>query len=74
VEEEVWRNILLALFILKMEAIRSSGTLIRTYQSYSNSNFDFFLPDPRVEAGSNTSTVALRIVGGDEMGAQSLGV
>jgi hypothetical protein len=28
----------------------------------------------RVEAGSNTSTVALRIVGGDEKGTQCLGV
>jgi hypothetical protein len=29
---------------------------------------------PRVEAGSNTSTVALRVVKGDEKGIQSLGV
>jgi hypothetical protein len=29
---------------------------------------------PRVEAGSNTSTVALRVVGGDEKGTQYLGV
>jgi hypothetical protein len=28
----------------------------------------------RVEAGSNTSTVALRVVGGDENGTQCLGV
>jgi hypothetical protein len=28
----------------------------------------------RVEAGSNTSTVALRVVGGDEKGTQCLGV
>jgi hypothetical protein len=28
---------------------------------------------PRVEAGSNTSTVALRVVGGDEKGTQCLG-
>jgi hypothetical protein len=28
----------------------------------------------RVEAGSNTSTVALRVVGGDEKGIQCLGV
>jgi hypothetical protein len=27
----------------------------------------------RVEAGSNTSTVALRVVGGDETGMQCLG-
>jgi hypothetical protein len=31
-------------------------------------------PEPRVEAGSNTSTVALRVVGGDEKGTQCLGV
>jgi hypothetical protein len=30
--------------------------------------------DARVEAGSNTSTVALRIVGGDEKGTQCPGV
>jgi hypothetical protein len=29
---------------------------------------------PRVEAGSNTSTEALRVVGGDEKGTQCLGV
>jgi hypothetical protein len=29
---------------------------------------------PRVETGSNTSTVALRVVGGDEKGTQCLGV
>jgi hypothetical protein len=29
---------------------------------------------PHVEAGSNTSTVALRVVGGDEKGTQRLGV
>jgi hypothetical protein len=28
----------------------------------------------RVEAGSNTSTVALRVVGGDEKGTRCLGV
>jgi hypothetical protein len=28
----------------------------------------------RVEAGSNTSTIALRIVGGNEKGTQCLGV
>jgi hypothetical protein len=28
----------------------------------------------RVEAGSNTSTVNLRVVGGDEKGTQCLGV
>jgi hypothetical protein len=28
----------------------------------------------RVEAGSNTSTVALRVVGGDEKGIQCLGI
>jgi hypothetical protein len=28
----------------------------------------------RVEAGSNTSTVALRVVGGDEKGIQCLGL
>jgi hypothetical protein len=28
----------------------------------------------RVEAGSNTSTVAIRVVGGDEKGTQCLGV
>jgi hypothetical protein len=27
-----------------------------------------------VEAGSNTSTVALRVVGGDEKGTQCLGI
>jgi hypothetical protein len=30
--------------------------------------------DPCVETGSNTSTVALRVVGGDEKGTQCLGV
>jgi hypothetical protein len=30
--------------------------------------------EPRVEAGSNTSTVALRVVGGDKKGTQCLGV
>jgi hypothetical protein len=29
--------------------------------------------EPRVEAGSNTSTVALRVVGGDEKGTQCRG-
>jgi hypothetical protein len=29
---------------------------------------------PGVEVGSNTSTVALRVVGGDEKGTQCLGV
>jgi hypothetical protein len=29
---------------------------------------------PRLEAGSNTSTVALRVVGGDEKKTQCLGV
>jgi hypothetical protein len=29
---------------------------------------------PRVEAGSNTSTVALRVVGGNEKGIQYLGI
>jgi hypothetical protein len=29
---------------------------------------------PRVEAGPNTSTIALRVVGGDEKGTQCLGV
>jgi hypothetical protein len=32
------------------------------------------IPLPRVEAGSNTSTVALRAVGGYEKGTQCLGV
>jgi hypothetical protein len=31
-------------------------------------------PHPRVEAGSNTSTAALRVVGSDEKGAQCLGI
>jgi hypothetical protein len=35
--------------------------------SYRRSN------GPPVEAGSNTSTVALRVVGGDEKGTQCLG-
>jgi hypothetical protein len=30
--------------------------------------------EPRMEAGSNTSTVALRVVGGDEKGTQCLWV
>jgi hypothetical protein len=30
--------------------------------------------EPRVEAGSNTSSVALRVVGGDEKGTQCLEV
>jgi hypothetical protein len=30
--------------------------------------------ETRVEAGSNTSTVALRVVGGDEKGTQCLGL
>jgi hypothetical protein len=29
---------------------------------------------PRVEAGSNTSTVALLVVGGDKNGTQCLGI
>jgi hypothetical protein len=28
--------------------------------------------DPRVEAGSNTSTVTLRVVGGDKMGVSNV--
>jgi hypothetical protein len=32
------------------------------------------LIQPRLEARSNTSTVALRVVGGDEKGTQCLGV
>jgi hypothetical protein len=35
---------------------------------------DFREMFPRMEAGSNTSTVVLRVVGGDEEGAQCLGV
>jgi hypothetical protein len=34
----------------------------------------FLLILPRVEAGSNVSTVALRVVGGDEKRTQSPGV
>jgi hypothetical protein len=30
--------------------------------------------ESRVEAGSNTSTIALRVVGGDEKGTRCLGV
>jgi hypothetical protein len=37
-----------------------------------SSNLEF--PQSRVEAGSNISTVALRVVGGDEKGTQCLGV
>jgi hypothetical protein len=37
-------------------------------QSQCNFDFDFDLINLRVEAGSNTSTVALRVVGGDEKG------
>jgi hypothetical protein len=33
-----------------------------------------FVTESRVYAGSNTSTVALRVVGGDEKGTQSLRV
>jgi hypothetical protein len=33
-------------------------------------NYEVF----RVEAGSNTTTVALRVLGGDEKGTQCLGV
>jgi hypothetical protein len=35
---------------------------------------DNWVNEARVEAGSNTSTVALRVVGGDGKGTQCLGV
>jgi hypothetical protein len=41
----------------------------------SQCDFDFESVQPsRVEAGSNTSTVVLRVVGGDEKGTQCLRV
>jgi hypothetical protein len=40
-------------------------------QSYSNFDFDL-INDTSVEAGSNTSTVTLRVVGGDENGSLKL--
>jgi hypothetical protein len=43
-------------------------------QSQCDFDFDLFSQKLRVEADSNTSTVALRVVGGDEKGTQCLGV
>jgi hypothetical protein len=40
------------------------------YILFSGNSFS----ESRVEAGSNTSTVALRVVGGDEKGVHCLGV
>jgi hypothetical protein len=37
-------------------------------------DFDYLRGTPCVEAGSNTSTVVLRVVGGDEKGDQCLGI
>jgi hypothetical protein len=45
----------------------SASRLYKSYKSESNQR-------SRVEAGSNTSTVALRVVGDDEKGIQCLGV
>jgi hypothetical protein len=39
----------------------------------NNINHSYNIEFPRVEAGSKTSTVALRVVGGDEKETQCLG-
>jgi hypothetical protein len=39
-----------------------------------NYGYNLRLYNPRVQTGSNTSTVSLRVVGGDDKGTQCLGV
>jgi hypothetical protein len=43
-------------------------------RSYKEENWGDPVRDSRVEVGSNISTVALRVVGGDENGSQCLGL
>jgi hypothetical protein len=53
-----------------LETVFSTRSVQRGYKEYSWSK----TRHARVEADSNTSTVALRVVGGDEKGTQYLGV
>jgi hypothetical protein len=43
-------------------------SVARSHGAKLKMSFETYLPYTRVEAGSNTSTVTLRIVRGDEMG------
>jgi hypothetical protein len=43
--------------------------LLTDWPSFANFDFDFEINIPRVEAGSNTSTVAHRLAGGVEKGS-----
>jgi hypothetical protein len=52
--------------------IEFSGSRIEAYRFLARHHY--FVSSSRVEAGSNTSTVAVRVVGGDEKGTQCLGV
>jgi hypothetical protein len=49
-----------------------SSVLCRSVQRLYLENRNIAKSVPRVEAGSKTSTVALRIVGGDEKGTKCL--
>jgi hypothetical protein len=46
---------------------------VRYVKELYNEDWQFGKRNPRVEAGSNTSTVALGVAGGDEKGIQCLG-
>jgi hypothetical protein len=76
-------------FYLVCEAIGTAATpglfeevcfnnfLLKFWQVYADICLYISIPvrkDPRVEAGLNTSTVALRVVEDDEKGSQCLGV
>jgi hypothetical protein len=57
--------------IKRNQAISSSQNFLETDEiavTAGEALRDLFLPLTRVEAGSNTSTVTLRVVRGDEMG------
>jgi hypothetical protein len=56
--------------IIIMETVFSMWFVPKCYKHGQSSSKE----EPRVEASSNTSTVALRVVGGDENGTQCLGV
>jgi hypothetical protein len=51
------------------------GTLVvsKTHREQNNKEYNILASCRVVEAGSNTSTVAQKVVGGDEMGTQCWG-
>jgi hypothetical protein len=56
------------LYSVRPEVIKGDALLIRIHEG------EWVISSSRVEAGSNTSTVAQRVVEGDEKGTQCLGV